>query len=349
MAEVSVRDVSKRFGATAALDGVSMDFADGGFCALLGPSGSGKTTLLRVIAGFVAPDAGAILIGGRSVARTPVEKRDIGFMFQNYALFPNMSVAENVGFGLRARKVGAAAERRRVAEALALVRLDGLGDRRPHALSGGQKQRVALARAFVTNPQVLLLDEPLSALDKALRVEMQSELKRIQREIGITTIFVTHDQEEALTLADRVGILREGRLIETGAPREVYNAPSTVFAARFLGDANIFEGRAEGAVLRLPDGTAVRIPPGSDGAAAFAVRPENMRVSLAPPDAPGVDSVRGDLVQRVFAGAMTTCVVTVCGRPMKIVAPDREVADLPEAGPVWVSWDRARMMAIPHP
>ena len=210
MAGVTVSHVNKHFGAMKALDDISIDFADGEFFGLLGPSGSGKTTLLRVIAGFIFSDSGSVVIGGQPVERVPVEKREIGMVFQNYALFPNMSVADNVGFGLRVRELSAAEIARRVGEALDLVQLGDLGERRPHQLSGGQRQRVALARAIVTEPRVLLLDEPLSALDKALRVDMQIELKRIQREIGITTIFVTHDQEEALTLSDRIGILKDG-------------------------------------------------------------------------------------------------------------------------------------------
>lgn len=345
MAEVTVREVSKSFGGHKALDAVSLNFPDGGFFALLGPSGSGKTTLLRTIAGFVAPDAGTIRIGDRPVERVPVEKRDIGMMFQNYALFPNLSVADNVGFGLRVRKVGAAEERRRVGEALELVQLPDLGTRKPHELSGGQRQRVALARAFVTNPRVLLLDEPLSALDKALRVDMQVELKRIQRELGITTIFVTHDQEEALSLSDRIGILRDGKLVQTGAPREVYNAPVDVFTAGFLGEANVLPGEVRDGVLVLPDGATVQLPDAAP-ATAWAVRPENLTVTREKPDGDGINVVPATLQQRVFAGAMATCLLTVAGRSMKAVSLDRALPDLPEEGPVWVSWDIDRTMRI---
>ena len=238
MSSVEIRNVTKTFGKARALDDVSITFENGGFFALLGPSGSGKTTLLRTIAGFSFPDSGSIRIGERNVERVPVEKRDIGMMFQSYALFPNMTVADNVGFGLRVRRVDTAEEKRRIAEVLDLVQLGDKSGRMPHQLSGGQRQRVALARAIVTNPKVLLLDEPLSALDKTLRVDMQIELKRIQREIGITTIFVTHDQEEALTLSDRIGILRDGQIVQAGAPREVYDRPNSAFAANFLGEAN---------------------------------------------------------------------------------------------------------------
>ena len=244
MAEVQVEKVSRSFGAHKALDDVSIDFPDGGFYALLGPSGSGKTTLLRMIAGFDFPDAGSIRIGGEGVERVPVEKRRIGMVFQSYALFPNMSVADNVAFGLSVRGEPKSEIAGAVQNALDLVQLGKLGERRPHQLSGGQRQRVALARAIVIKPRVLLLDEPLGALDKALRVDMQIELKRIQREIGITTIFVTHDQEEALTMSDRIGILRDGRLVQEGPPEEIYDSPKSEFAATFLGDANILRGDA---------------------------------------------------------------------------------------------------------
>lgn len=346
MADVIVENVTKVFGSLKALDEVSMDFPDGGFFALLGPSGSGKTTLLRTIAGFILADSGQIRIGGQNVERVPVEHRDIGMMFQNYALFPNMSVADNVGFGLRVRKVGTAEEKRRIGEALELVQLARLGDRKPHELSGGQRQRVALARAFVTNPRVLLLDEPLSALDKALRVDMQIELKRIQREIGITTIFVTHDQDEALTLADKIGILRQGAMVQAGPPREVYDAPANVFAAEFLGEANVLDGEREGDGFRLSDGTMIALPAHAVQARAFAVRPENLAVSAEHPQAPDVQAIRGQMVQKVFAGAMTTYVVDAAGRRMKAVARDRDMPDVANDAPVWLSWETERLTAI---
>ena len=346
MADVIVEDVTKMFGSLKALNNVSMDFPDGGFFALLGPSGSGKTTLLRTIAGFILADSGQIRIGGQNVERVPVEKRDIGMMFQNYALFPNMTVADNVGFGLRVRKVGAAEEKRRITEALELVQLAHLGDRKPHELSGGQRQRVALARAFVTNPRVLLLDEPLSALDKALRVDMQIELKRIQREIGITTIFVTHDQDEALTLADKIGILKEGAMVQAGPPRAVYDAPANVFAAEFLGEANVLEGQREGDGFRLSDGTIIALPAHAGQARAFAVRPENLAVLTRRPEGGGTDAIEGRMIQKIFAGAMTTYVVETGGRRMKAVARDRDMPEVAENAPVWLSWETERLTAI---
>jgi ABC-type Fe3+/spermidine/putrescine transport system ATPase subunit len=332
MAEVRVEGLVKGYGATLALDDVTLDFPDGQFFGLLGPSGSGKTTLLRAIAGFVIPDRGRVLIGQRPVERVPVEAREIGMVFQSYALFPNMTVAENVAFGLRARGIF---DPRRVAEAIDLVQLGPLGHRKPHALSGGQRQRVAMARAIVTRPRVLLLDEPLSALDKTLRVEMQIELKRIQREVGITTIFVTHDQEEALTLSDRIGILKDGRLIRHGPPREVYADPQDAFTARFLGEANLFTGTPEPGGLRLRDGALVTAPP---GVATIAVRPEAMVLTQAEP--PG-NRLRVTLRQRIFAGAMGTCVLDWGGEALKVIAREQDLGGIPEAGPMWLSWPDA--------
>ena len=338
MADVRVEGLVKRYGATRALDDVSLHFPDGQFFGLLGPSGSGKTTLLRAIAGFVIPDRGQVFIGNQPVEAVPVEARQIGMVFQNYALFPNMTVAENVAFGLRAR--GLADTAPRVDEALSLVQLGPLGHRKPHELSGGQRQRVAMARAIVTRPRVLLLDEPLSALDKTLRVEMQIELKRIQREVGITTIFVTHDQEEALTLSDHIGILKDGRLIRHGPPRQVYADPQDAFTARFLGEANLFAGTAEPGGLRLKDGTRVTAPP---GAAMLAVRPEAMVLSLAEPSG---NRLRVTLRQRIFAGAMGSCVLEWAGETLKVIAREQDLAGLPDAGPMWVSWPDAAATAI---
>jgi putative spermidine/putrescine transport system ATP-binding protein len=336
MSQVDVSHVTKRFGTMAALDDVSINFADGGFFALLGPSGSGKTTLLRTIAGFYYPEQGTIRIGDSAVENVPVEKRDIGMMFQNYALFPNMSVADNVGFGLRVRKVSRSEETRRVAEALDLVQLGKLADRRPQQLSGGQQQRVALARAIVTQPKVLLLDEPLSALDKTLRSDMQIELKRIQREIGITTIFVTHDQEEALTLADQIGILKGGRIVQVGTPRAVYDHPIDAFTAGFLGDANwVPESALFG--LTMPQNFA---------RSRFATRPEMLSISRDEP-APGANRLRGRLKQRIFAGTMTTCIVDVNGEDWKLTARDRDIPQLAANDDVWVSWVPQDTIVVP--
>ncbi len=319
MASVSVRGLTKRFGRVTALDDVSIEFADGGFYGLLGPSGSGKTTLLRAIAGFEFPEAGTIEIGGQPIEKLPPEKRDIGLMFQSYALFPNMSVFDNVAFGLKVRGLSSAEIRSRVKDALSLVRLTEHDKRRPHQLSGGQRQRVALARATVIRPRVLLLDEPLSALDKALRTGMQVELKRIQREIGITTIFVTHDQEEALTLSDKVGVLRDGRLVQEGAPREIYDRPKTAFAATFLGEANLLSGRAKKGNIAGPGGSAIHLDRKvRDGALTIAVRPERMTIAPADGHAAAPNTIGGTVSEVIFAGSSVSYLVAVGDETFKV-------------------------------
>jgi len=238
--------VTKRFGETTALDGVSVSIRQGEFMTLLGPSGCGKTTLLNLAAGFLAPDGGEILIAGERMNDVPTYQREIGMMFQNYALFPHMNVAGNVAYGLKVRGVSRQERDRRVEAVLALVRLTGFADRTPRQLSGGQQQRVALARALVINPTVLLLDEPFSALDKNLRASMQVELREIQRKLNVTTIFVTHDQSEALSLSDRVAVMSEGRIRQLGTPEEIYRQPCDRFVASFVGDSNILRGRLDG-------------------------------------------------------------------------------------------------------
>jgi putative spermidine/putrescine transport system ATP-binding protein len=343
MAEVQVRNLSRSFGAMRALDDVSIDFADGGFYALLGPSGSGKTTLLRQIAGFDFPDRGRIVIGGEGVERVPVEKRRIGMVFQNYALFPNMSVADNIAFGLSVRGEARATIASEVQRALDLVKLGKLGARRPHQLSGGQRQRVALARAIVTRPRVLLLDEPLSALDKALRVDMQVELKRIQREVGITTIFVTHDQEEALTLSDRIGILRDGRLVQEGPPEEIYDNPNSEFAATFLGDANILRGEAIASGIRLADGATIATAPGAGGAVgnriSCAVRPERIQITAATaPKRLSGNLLSGRVSKRIFAGNSISYFVECAGHTLKVLVQNDGSARFNEGDSVVLSW-----------
>ncbi len=240
-AAVSLEGVAVHFGRVVALDGVSVDIRQGEFFTMLGPSGSGKTTCLRLIGGFQFPTRGRVLIGGRDASRTPPYDRDVNTVFQDYALFPHMTVAENVGYGLRVRKVGKDERRRRVADALEMVRLPELGGRKPAQLSGGQRQRVALARAIVNRPRVLLLDEPLGALDLKLRQEMQIELKSIQQEVGITFVYVTHDQEEALTMSDRIAVFNRGRIEQVGPPARVYEHPESEFIAGFVGVSNVIE------------------------------------------------------------------------------------------------------------
>ena len=309
MSAVDIAGVAKTYGPVAVLDHVSIDFEAGRFTSLLGPSGSGKTTLLRIVAGFVIPDLGTVRIRGEDVTAMPVWKRDIGIVFQSYALFPHMSVMGNVVFGLNRRGIRGAEARRRAAEALETVRLTGFDDRRPKQLSGGQQQRVALARAIVTRPKVLLLDEPLSALDRRLRQEMQVELLRIQRESGLTTIFVTHDQEEALTLSDRIAILDKGRIIQQGEPSAIYERPRTRFAASFLGDANFLSGTVVRGAVRVGN-VPVRCdgPLPADGTAVtLAVRPERMAmVALGDGHGDGGNAVMGVVHTVTYAGAVTT-------------------------------------------
>jgi putative spermidine/putrescine transport system ATP-binding protein/spermidine/putrescine transport system ATP-binding protein len=242
---VQLDRVTKRFGKTTALDDVSLLVRRGELMTLLGPSGCGKTTLLNLVAGFLMPDGGEIAIDGRRVTDVPPYRRESGIMFQQYALFPHMSVAANVGYGLKMRRIAKPEIARRVAEALALIKLEGLEDRKPRQLSGGQQQRVALARALVIRPKVLLLDEPFSALDRNLRASMQVEIKEIQRKLGVTTIFVTHDQSEALSLSDRIAILAEGRIRQLGTPDEIYCHPVDRFVASFVGDVNVLHARLE--------------------------------------------------------------------------------------------------------
>ena len=262
---VHLAAVRKVFGETEAVAGIDLDIADGEFFSMLGPSGSGKTTTLRMIAGFEQPTSGQILLLGRDVTGVPPFDRDVNTVFQDYALFPHMNVADNVGYGLMVRRVERAERERRVTDALRMVRLTGFGARKPSQLSGGQRQRVALARALVNRPRVLLLDEPLGALDLKLREEMQIELKSIQQQVGITFIYVTHDQEEALTMSDRLAVFNEGRIEQVGTPADVYERPMTPFVAGFVGTSNLLRGDVARAVI------------GSEG--TFTVRPEKIRIS----------------------------------------------------------------------
>ncbi|PTM81770.1 ABC transporter ATP-binding protein [Cereibacter johrii] len=304
---VEARHVVKAFGqgevAVRALDDVSVGIRRGEFFTLLGPSGCGKTTLLRLIAGFEAPSSGAILLDGRDITALPPNRRPINTVFQSYALFPHLTVAENVGFGLRMQGKPRTEIETVTARMLALVRLEALAKRKVAQLSGGQQQRVALARALAPQPRVLLLDEPLSALDLKLRKEMQIELKRLQHETGITFVFVTHDQEEALTMSDRIGVMSAGRILQIGPPREIYTRPANRFVASFIGETNFLPARHAGGRVTLDAGGELTVEGGPEGRVTVAVRPEQVR--LVAPDEPG--ALPATIRDLVYFGTDTHC------------------------------------------
>jgi iron(III) transport system ATP-binding protein len=313
---VTIDHVSFGYGATAVLDDVSLDVAKGEFFAFLGPSGSGKTTLLRLVAGFGTPSQGRILIGARDVTALPAWSRNVGMVFQSYALWPHMTVAKNVAFGLERRKLSRAEIARKVAAALDLVGLAAFADRRPAQLSGGQQQRVALARTVVIEPEVLLLDEPLSNLDAKLRVEMRAELKSLQRKLGLTAIYVTHDQEEANAIADRIAVLDSGRIQQIGAPTELYDHPANRFVATFLGTANLIEGRIAGGRF-VSDGFTLDGVTGADGPACISIRPQD--ITLAAPGT-GVAAV---VTEREFLGSIARYRVRMGEQPVVVDVPHR--------------------------
>jgi spermidine/putrescine ABC transporter ATP-binding subunit len=308
-ASIRLDRVTKRFpGGVVAVAGIELTVEPGEFFSLLGPSGCGKTTTLRMIAGFEEPDEGRVVIGGRDLTHVPVHHRDMGMVFQSYALFPHRTVAENVAFGLRMRKVGKPEADARVAAALAQVKLEGYEERRPAELSGGQQQRVALARAIVIRPPVLLCDEPLGALDRKLRQAMQVELKELQRALGVTLVFVTHDQEEALAMSDRIGVMNSGRLEQVGAPAEIYDRPRTRFVAEFIGEINLIEGTISGGRFATADGRGLPAPAAGDGPAALALRPEKLRIVAA-----GAGVIDGVVSDASFLGDQVLYSVALAG------------------------------------
>jgi putative spermidine/putrescine transport system ATP-binding protein len=328
-ADIRLRGLEKRYGGVAAVDGLDLDVLRGEFFTLLGPSGSGKTTTLRMIAGFERPDRGTIELGGTDVSDRPPFERDVNTVFQDYALFPHLSVADNVAYGLRVRKVPRAERLRRTDEALEMVRLPSLGGRRPAQLSGGQRQRVALARAIVNRPQVLLLDEPLGALDLKLRQEMQVELKRIQQDVGITFVYVTHDQEEALTMSDRLAVFNHGRIEQVGAPAEVYERPRSEFIAGFVGVSNLLE---------------------RDGR-RFTIRPEKIRLLEGAHN--GLHTEPGVVRDVAYAGMVTRYLVDLeRGGELQVVVQNLETSSsdaLEQQGRrVTVGWSEAHTYAIPE-
>lgn len=304
MTTLSFNGVRKTFGSTVALEHFDLEVHDGELIALLGPSGCGKTTALRIAAGFEFADSGSVSVDGNEITRVAAHKRNMGMVFQSYSLFPNLTVAANVEFGLRTRKIDKDERRRRVSEALEMVQLTATANRYPHQLSGGQQQRVALARALAVQPQVLLLDEPLSALDAKVRLTLRDQIRRIQTELGITTLFVTHDQEEALGISDRVGVMSNGRLEQLGTPTEVYRSPANTFVARFVGSMNELPAETVGAgAVRVGAATVSATHAlGSGTAIKLLVRPEDLR--LHPEETPD-DGIAGTVVARTFQGAAT--------------------------------------------
>ena len=329
---VSFTQVSRHFGDVRAVDDVSFAVRDGEFFAMLGPSGSGKTTCLRLVAGFEEPDAGEIALHGQSMLGVPPYDRRVNTVFQDYALFPNMSVLDNVAYGLMVRGVAKAARHRRAGEMLELVALGGLGSRRPAALSGGQRQRVALARALITEPEVLLLDEPLGALDLKLRQQMQTELKALQRQVGITFVYVTHDQEEALGMSDRLAVFNLGRVEQIGTPEEIYERPATAFVAGFVGASNIIDAEA---ALRLIGQRR-----------AFSLRPERIQIGAA---ADGGHGATGTVASVQYHGASTRIEVALDGAGRLIVDRPNDLRGeaRPEPGArVQLSWPSTAMQAL---
>jgi putative spermidine/putrescine transport system ATP-binding protein len=327
--DVRLVALTRHFGEVAAVDGISLDIARGEFFTMLGPSGSGKTTTLRLIAGFEQPDGGRIELAGSDVTAKPPYARDVNTVFQDYALFPHMTVRENVEYGLRVRKVARAERRSRTEEALAMVRLEGYGPRKPAQLSGGQRQRVALARAIVNRPQVLLLDEPLGALDLKLRQEMQVELKRIQGEVGITFIYVTHDQEEALTMSDRLAVFDSGRIEQVGTPADVYEHPANEFVAGFVGVSNVVE---------------------RDGR-RFTIRPEKVRLLDEGADAGGLHVEDGVVRDVAYVGMVTRYLVELdAGGELQVVRQNLEISSRQaqelEGRRVRVAWHEEQTFAI---
>jgi putative spermidine/putrescine transport system ATP-binding protein len=348
MARLEIDQLSKRYGDFFAVREVSLDVAEGEFVVLLGPSGCGKTTTLRAVAGFVEPSAGAIRLGGADITDRPPWKRNAGLVFQNYALFPHLSVAQNVAFGLEMRKVPQGEIAPKVAEALKLVRLGHLGDRLPRQLSGGQQQRVALARALVFRPDVLLLDEPLSNLDAKLRQEVRIEIRELQRQLGITTVMVTHDQEEALTMADRLVVMEEGEVRQVGTQQELYERPANRFVAGFVGRSTFIEGAADGQGHFLSEGgLSLRCRPTAPGPAAMALRPERIACAATPT---GRDNCLSGTVEFVsYLGAAIDLHVRVSPAE-RIVAqiPNRADVRVPHVGEdVHVGWPAADGIVFP--
>ena len=343
---IEYEDVTKTFGDVTAVDEISFEVEDGELLALLGPSGSGKTTTLRMLAGFETPTSGTISLAGNDVTRVPTHKRDTGMVFQDYALFPHMTVGENVAFGLERQGVPADEARERIEEVLALVDLGGFADRDPKTLSGGQQQRVATARAIAIEPEVLLMDEPLGALDKRLRDQLEVELTEIQADLGITTLYVTHNQEEALTIADRIAVMNEGRIEQIASPMEVYEEPATEFVADFIGDTNFLEGDLhEGTDGRLVLETTtgeLEVNAGTapaDGSGRVFVRPEKLTAHDPATATETQNTLPGHIDRRLFLGSKVRYFVDVDGRQVVVDESNRHASSIHDVGDeVTLAW-----------
>ena len=341
---VLLRDLTRAFGATRALDGLSIEMAPGELVALLGPSGCGKTTALRIVAGFETADTGSVLVDGKDISSVPAARRDMGMVFQSYSLFPNMSALDNVGFGLRMRKIGAGERRKRAGDLLDMVGLAPQASQYPHQLSGGQQQRVALARALAIEPRVLLLDEPLSALDAKVRLQLREQIRTLQQRLGTTTLFVTHDQEEALSMADRVGVMSNGRLEQIAAPDELYTDPATAFVAEFVGVMNRIPGELQAGdqVTALGSTIPVRGHRPGQSAVDVLVRPEGLRLEV-------VENGNGIVTTRTFLGSVTRVGVQLSGDvAVQVDRPSTESAALAPGESVSVSLPAQPVLVAPR-
>ncbi len=354
MAEVSLERVVKNYGDVPALQAIDLEIKEGEFLTLLGPSGCGKTTTLRLIAGFIEPTSGRILIDGKDVTLLPPQKREIGMVFQDYALFPHLTIEDNIGFGLKERRVAQSEIKARVREMLELVRLPDVQDRYPNELSGGQRQRIALARAVAHPPQVLLMDEPLGALDLKLREAMQFELRRIQQELAITTVYVTHDQTEAMMMSDRIAVMNTGVLVQLDSADEIYNRPKTKFVADFVGKINFLpvrlKGEDGGYAAAEFSGSKLRIPKGAldhGNETTLAIRPQHLRfVDNGSNGAEGLNSLPGKLDQKSFTGNIVTVVVTI-DNDHEFLVECRPDDQLPDVGAdVRIAWAPDVSMAL---
>ncbi|AOE83454.1 spermidine/putrescine ABC transporter ATP-binding protein [Pseudomonas sp. TCU-HL1] len=362
--DIEFRHVVKRYGAVTAVNGLSFKVRRGAFHSFLGSSGCGKTTTLRMIAGFEQPSEGEVLLAGRSVAGVPAHQRPVNMVFQSYALFPHLSVAENIAYGLRYHqpRPDSAKQRRLADEALEMVHLSGFGQRKPHELSGGQQQRVALARALVNKPTVLLLDEPLAALDRKLRKEMQSELLRLQREVGITFVLVTHDQEEALSMSDSISVMQDGQILQSASPEQLYETPASRYVADFIGESNLFDGTVRHidggrVLLETPHGLKLASPQTPTGPAlkasepgCIAVRPELIAIGAGEEALPREITLPGEVVDRIYLGNLTEYRVRtepfgiVCVRVPRHGSNERSAFE--HGSPVRIGWDQASGLAM---